>query len=137
MILSFKGLNLQYEYRFYRNHAIQLWWVRINDSFYIDTRMQGWQTTLDYKFYISQKRYAKNYISLYTRFQDFNFRGSGDNIQHKHLGGGLILGKTFNPFSVRWWVIDMYVGANFISKKYQIISTNQSVDLPLPRPYTV
>ena len=130
IILSFKAWNIGYEYTdLEKNWGLQLNAIAFGDGFFIDTRMTGIQITIDYKRCFPNK---KTYFAPFLRYQNMEFEDFSGTISHKHPGIGLIVGKVFHPFNIRWWSVDMYAGINHISRRYEIVEGEEPIDIDVP-----
>ncbi len=129
----FNTQDIQYERRF-EKRALRLSVAYTDNHYFLNTIMDGWMTTLDYKIYINPGQVGyKSYVAPYLRFQNMYFEGPVDAVRVNTLGGGVLYGRVFRLFRLDWLTLDLHGGINYIPEGYKLLagSSPPNIDLPL------
>ncbi len=116
--------------------STQATFTKLNMVTFIDTEIDGFILTADFKYYLISKtkknRLITTYISPYLKFEDLFFENEFDERALKTLGGGLMIGKHIEPKRQDWFILDLFIGPNYIPKNMKVIKDNGNPDFPIP-----
>ena len=135
LLLPWKAYNLSYERALGEYNSLQIDIVKIHNSAFIDTGIDGLVYSLDYRLYNRAKK--KTYISPFIKYQKIEFESNTAKIRHSNLGGGILVGKLFNLNEKKSLQLDINFGVNYMPFEYKVVYAQYPDNLGMDIPKTL